>query len=102
MLVAERPQRTQELGWHDAHHALAHDRLDQDRRGCRADRAPGGRQIAKWHLVEAIDHRAEAFEVFLLTSGGECRQRAAMKGAVEGDDAVTFRLAIRRMELARG
>ena len=53
-----------------------------------------GIDIAERHLVEAIDHRAEAVEIFLLAAGGERRQRAAMKGALERDDAVALRPAV--------
>ena len=87
VLVAELAQRPQELRRHHAHAALAHDRLDQDRGGLRTDRALDRLEVAERHLVEAVDHRAEAFEIFLLPAGGERRQRAAVEGALEGDDA---------------
>ena len=87
VLVAELPEVAQLLVRHRADAALALDRLDQDRRGLRADRRLRRLQVAERHLVEAVDLRAEAFEVFLLAAGGERRQRAAVEGAFEGDDA---------------
>ena len=101
VLVAQLAQRPQERRLDDAHAALAHDRLDQDRGGLGADRALGRFEIAKRHLVEAVDHRAEAVEIFLLAAGGERRQRAAVKGALEGDDAVALGRAVRGVIFAR-
>ena len=57
--------------------------------------------VAERHLVEALDLRAEALEVLLLAAGGDGRQRAAVEGALEGDDAEALGLAVRRMVLAR-
>ena len=48
-------------------------------------------EIAERHLIEALGHRPEAFEVFLLSAGGERRERAAMERALEGDDAIALR-----------
>ncbi len=59
-----------------------------------------GLEIAEWNLIEAFDRRAEAVEIFLLAAGGERRQRAAVEGAFEGDDAVAFRRAARRLIFA--
>ena len=101
MLVAQPPQRAQEFGRHHPHAAFAHDRLDQDRGGLGPDGALGRFQVAERHLVEALDHRTEALEIFLLAAGGERGQRAAVKGALEGDDAVALRLAAHRLVLAR-
>ena len=78
---------------HHAHAALAHDRLDQDGGGLRPDRFLDRFKIAERHLVEAVDRRAEAFEIFLVAGRGDRGQRAAVEGAFEGDDAVTLRLA---------
>ena len=55
------------------------------------DRRLSAFEIAEGDLVEAFDLRSEAFEIFLLPAGGERRQRAAMKGAFEGDDAEALR-----------
>ncbi len=52
--------------------------------------------IAERHLVEALDLGAEAFEIFLLAAGRDGRQRAAVEGALEGDDAEALGLAVRR------
>ena len=102
VLVAQRAQAFQKLVRRHAHAALALDRLDQDRGGVRTDRLLHRLEIAERHLVEAVDHRAEAFEVFLLSAGRERRERAAMEGALEGDDAVAVGLAVHGVELARG
>ncbi len=66
VLVAQLAQRTQEFPRHDAHAAFALDRLDHDRRGLRRDRLlrpPRCRRMATWS--KPLDHRAEAFEIFL-------------------------------------
>ncbi len=101
MFVAELAQRPEERRLDHAHAALAHDRLDQDRGRLRSDRPLDGLEVAERNLIEAFDHRAEAFEIFLLPAGGERRQRAAVEGAFEGDDAVALRRAVRRMIFAR-
>ena len=88
-------------GRHDAHAALALDRLDQDGGGLRPDRALDRLEVAERHLVEAVHDRAEAVEMFLLSAGRERRQRAAVERALEGDDAVALGLAVRRLILAR-
>jgi len=77
----------------NAHAALAHHRLNDDRGGLGADRFLGRFEIGEGHLVESRHRRAEAFEIFLVAGGGDRRQRAAVKGALEGDDAITLRLA---------
>ena len=102
MLIAQLAQRTQERRLDDAHAALAHDRLDQDRGGLGTDRAFGRFEIAKRYLVEAVEYRAEAVEVFLLTARSERRQRPAVKRALEGNDAVAFRRTVRGVIFARG
>ena len=77
-----------------AHAALALDRLDQDRGRLRPDRLLDRLEIAERHLVEALDHRAEAFEVFLLSARRERRERAAVERALEGDDAIALGLPL--------
>ena len=52
-----------------------------------ASRSPNG----TWSKPPA--DRAEAFEIFLLAAGRERRQRAAVEGAFEGDDADALRMA---------
>ena len=65
------------------------------------DRGLGDLQIGERHLVETLDDRAEAFEIFFLPAGGERGQRAAVEGALEGDDPIAFRCAVRRVVFAR-
>ena len=91
VLVAERAELAQELAGDQADAALALDRLDHDRRRLRPDRRLDRLEVAERHLVEALRRRAEAFQVFRVAGGGERRQRAAVEGAGEGDDAVRAR-----------
>ena len=57
------------------------------------DRALDRVEIAERHLIEAFDDRAEAFEIFFLSAGGERRERAPMERALECHEAEAFRLA---------
>ena len=57
-----------------------------------ADRAFDRVKIAERNLIEAVDDRPETVEIFLLTAGGERRQRAAVERALEGDDAIALRM----------
>jgi hypothetical protein len=45
-------------------------------------------------LVEALDLRAEALEILLLAAGGDGGERAAVEGALEGDDAEALGVAL--------
>ena len=49
--------------------------------------------IAPRHEIETVDQGGEAGDVFLLLGGGDRRQRAAVEGALEGDDAVAEGIA---------
>ena len=84
-----------------AHAAFALQRLDQDARGVRADRLLDGFEIAEQHLVEAIHRRPETFEIFRRAGRGQRRQRAAVKRAVEGNDAVALGVAFGGVIFAR-
>ena len=101
VLVAELAQRAQELGRHDAHAAFAHDRLDQDRAGRRPDRAPWSPRDRR--TASGRSRRPPGRSRRDISSGRRPRasQRAAVEGALEGDDAVALRLAARRLILAR-
>ena len=100
MLIAQVAQGPQEAGRGNPHAAFRLDRLDQDRAGLRPDRALHRFDVAERHLVEAVDHGTEAFEIFRGSGGREGRERAAVERAFEGDDAVAFRLAVRPVILA--
>ena len=65
------------------------------------DRALDRVEIAERHLIEAFDDRAEAFEIFFLSAGRERRERAAVEGAFECDDADAFRMSADRVIFAR-
>ncbi|HET6838656.1 MAG TPA: aspartate aminotransferase family protein, partial [Bradyrhizobium sp.] len=101
VLVAQLAQRLEECVRRRAHAALALHGLDQDAGGLRADRLLHGFEIAVRHLVKTVHRRAETFEIFCRAGGGERRQRAAVEGALERDDAVALRSAARRLILAR-
>ena len=58
---------------------LALDRLDQDARGLRTGRTLHRVEIAERHLIEAVDLRAEAFEIFRRAARGD-RRRACGRG----------------------
>ncbi len=73
VLVAELAQRPEKRRRRHSNAALAHDRFDQDRRRFRPDRALGRLEIAERHLIEAVDRRTEAFEIFLVAA----RRRAS-------------------------
>ena len=49
--------------------------------------------VAKGHLIEALDLGAEAFDIFLLATGGDGGQGAAMKRPFKGDDMEFFRMS---------
>ncbi len=100
-LVAERAQAPQALRRHRAQTALALDRLNHDRGRLIGDRGLERRMVAERDLVEAVDLGPEAFDVFLLAAGRDRRQRAAVEGALEGDDAVALGMALRGMVFPR-
>ena len=53
------------------------------------------------HLVEAVDRRPEAFEIFRRAGRGQRAQRAAVERAFEGDEAIAFGMAFRGVVAAR-
>ena len=100
MLIAERAQALQERIGDHPHTTFALDRLDQDRGRFRGDRALDDLDVAKRNVIKTFGHRTEAIEIFLVASGSERGQRAAMECALEGDDPVAFGVARRGMVLA--
>ena len=64
LVVAQLAQRPKEGIRCAAHAALALHRLDQDGGGVRADRLLHGVEIAMRHLVETLQRRTKAFEIF--------------------------------------
>ena len=53
------------------------------------------------HLVEAVQRRAKAFEIFGRAGRRQRRQRAAVERAFEGDDAIALRMALGGVIVAR-
>ncbi len=93
VLVTQRTQAAQKLGRRLAHAAFALDGLDHDGSRLGADGVSYGLEVAEGKVVEAVDLRAEAFEILLIAGGGERRQRAAVEGALECNDAPALRRA---------
>ena len=88
--LAQAPQET----WRDhAHAAFALNGFDHDGGRFRSDRGFDRLEVADRDLVEAFDLRPEALKVLLLTARGDGRERAAMKGAFERQDAIALRMA---------
>ncbi len=85
-----------------AHAALALNGLQQHARGLRADQRLDRVEIAEGSLVEAVDLGAETVDIFLVSAGGDGRQRAPVKSALEGDEAITLGRAVGRVEFSRG
>ena len=52
-------------------------------------------------MIEAIDRRAEAFEMFRLAAGGDGGHGAAVKRAFERDQTIPFGPPARRLVFAR-
>ena len=101
MLVAERAQADEKRARDDAHAAFALNGLDQYAGGVRADQRAHRVEIAEGRLIEAVDRRAEAVEIFGIAAGGDGRQRAAVEGALECDQPIALGAPARRMIFAR-
>ena len=65
------------------------------------DRRLHGVEIAERDLIEAVDLGTKALDVFKVAASGERRQRAPVKRALEGDEAIALGSAIGRVKLAR-
>src|SRR5687768_8234230 len=100
-LVAELPEIAELGGRERPHAALALDRLNEDGGSLRTDRRLQRRTVAERHLIEALDLRSEAFEVLRLAPCRDRRQRAAVEGALERDDAEALRRAVHIMVAPR-
>ena len=94
VLVAQLAQALQELVGADAHAALALHRLDHDGGRLGPDRLLDGLQVAERHEIEARRRLAEAFQILLVAGGGDGGERAAVEGALEGDDAPALGMAV--------
>ena len=99
MLVAQVAQETHELLGQRTHAALALHRLHQNGGGFLGHGRLHGLPVAERHLVEAFHLGTETLEILGLAAGGDGRQRAAVKGAFHGDDAVALGLSV-DMEVA--
>ena len=60
-----------------------------------ADGSLNGADVAGSDMVEAVDGRAEALEMLGLAAGRDGGERPAVEGALEGDEAVALRRALR-------
>src|SRR5581483_9176292 len=58
-------------------------------------------EITERHDVEAGRRLAEALEILLVAGGGDGGERAAVEGALEGDDAPALRVAVGEMVTPR-
>ena len=76
--VAELAIGAQHRGRHHPDAAFALDRLQHDGGRLGSDRSLGGLQIAERHLVETLDLRPEAVDVFLLAAGRDGGERPAV------------------------
>ena len=95
--VADVAQAPEERGRDHPDAALALDRLDHDRAGSRPDRGLDRGEIGDRDLVEPVDLRPETVEIFRLAAGGDGGERAAMKGAFEGQNAIALGMAVDRL-----
>ena len=102
MLVTELAKPGEKALRKDAYAALALDRLEQHASGLRADQGFHSFQIRERRLIEAVDRRTEAFQIFGIAAGGDGRKRATVKRAFECNEAIAFRLAVGRVIFSRG
>ena len=100
--VTDRPQGAQVVQVRRGNAAFALDRFDQNGSGFFSDRRAGLVQIVEGHVVEAVDRRAEAFEVLGVVGGSDGRQRPTVEGVAGADDAVLLRIAVDVVVSARG
>ena len=92
---SRRPRRN--CGRHGADAALALDRLDQDRGRLRRRSPPSAPRWSPkgtWSKPSTLGPKPSRY--FCLAAGGDGRQRAAVEGALEGDDAEALGMAVRR------
>ena len=72
MLVAKLTERAQKYRRCDPHTTFALDGFDKNCSRRRPDRALDRFKVTKRDLVEAVDRRSEAFQIFLVTGCGDC------------------------------
>ena len=102
MLIAEVAQPAQETRRRQTHAALPLNWLDQYARRLRPDERLYRLQIAPGGLIEALNLRTEALDVFRIAARRDGGERAPVEGALEGDQMELFRMTARRVILARG
>ena len=100
-LVTDPPQPLEEARWGGDNAPLAEDRLDEDAAGVVVDELRHRVEIAVGGVLEAGQHRPEAFMVFRLGSRGHAAERAAVEAAAEGDDLVLHAVGAEADELDR-
>ncbi len=102
LVIADLAQQTHELFREATQTALALHRLEQNCCGLTGDRSTQCCFISEWHLIEAVDLRAETFEILGLTTCGNRSQCTAVECAFKSDDAEALRIAVYIMIAARG
>ena len=102
MAIAKPAQRLQKVPRERAHAAFALNRFDEHARRFGSYQRFDGGKIAERRGIEAFDLWTEALDIFWIAAGGERRERAPVKRALEGDEAVAMRLAFGRVKFARG
>lgn len=84
--VAQIAELTQEGMAHWPDTTLALNGLDHDGCSLWSDASPDGPDVLKRALVESIDSRPEAIEIFPVAACGHRSKRATVKGSAERDD----------------
>ncbi len=99
--VAERRASPRGRPWEWALRPLRPDRLDHDRRRLLGDGGLERVVVAERDMVEALEQRREAVGQAVAAGGRDGRHGAAVKAALEGDDAVALGLAAAKVEAPR-
>ena len=102
MCVAQVAQALQKFLRRRADAAFTLDGFDEDAADRRVDGGLDGVEIVERQHMEPVGQRLEALAHLFLVGRGNRRQRAAVKGVREGQDAKLFRVARGILEAAAG